>query len=349
MSSSASSMMRTEALQAPQAVARLLAADEPIYGALATDLHRHEPQALVTVARGSSDHAAHYMGYLAMSRLGRLVTSLPMSLVTLYPARLRCDGLVSLAFSQSGQSPDLVAPSSFFAAGGARTVAFVNDAASPLAQACQWVLPLHAGAEQSVAATKSFVAQLAAGARLVATWEALAGDADASLLAALATLPSALDAATRSDWQAALPVLKDADRLFVIGRGPGLAVALEAALKFKETCGLQAEAFSGAELRHGPMALVDEGYPLLVFAPRGPAQAGLLELALDLRQRGASVLLAAPAGTPGVQLPLVPAGHEDLDPIAAIQSFHLMVEQLARERGRDPDTPRHLAKVTRTR
>jgi glucosamine--fructose-6-phosphate aminotransferase (isomerizing) len=289
------------------------------------------------------------MGYLAMSRLGRLVTSLPMSLVTLYPARLRCNGLVSLAFSQSGQSPDLVAPSNFFAAGGARTVAFVNDAASPLAQACQWVLPLHAGAETSVAATKSFVAQLVAGARLVATWEALAGDADASLLAALATLPSALDAATRSDWQAALPVLKDADRLFVIGRGPGLAVALEAALKFKETCGLQAEAFSGAELRHGPMALVDEGYPLLVFAPRGPAQAGLLELALDLRQRGASVLLAAPAGTPGVQLPLVPAGHEDLDPIAAIQSFHLMVEQLARERGRDPDTPRHLAKVTRTR
>mgnify|MGYP003378240495 FL=1 len=164
--------MRTEALQAPQAVARLLAADEIVYGALAADLQSHEPQALVTVARGSSDHAAHYMGYLTMSRLGRLVTSLPMSLVTLYPARLRCAGLVSLAFSQSGQSPDLVAPARFFAAGGARTVAFVNDADSPLARACQWVLPLHAGAETSVAATKSFIAQLAAGARLGDAWEA---------------------------------------------------------------------------------------------------------------------------------------------------------------------------------
>ena len=341
--------MRTEALQAPQAVARLLADDEGVYSALAADLQTHEPQALVTVARGSSDHAAHYMGYLTMSRLGRLVTSLPMSLVTLYSARLRCSGLVSLAFSQSGQSPDLVAPAHFFAAGGARTVAFVNDADSPLARACQWVLPLHAGAETSVAATKSFIAQLAAGARLVAAWEAQSEVGDTSLREALAALPASLDAATRGDWQAALPVLKEADRLFVVGRGPGLAVALEAALKFKETCGLQAEAFSGAELRHGPMALVDEGYPLLIFAPRGPAQAGLLELALDMRQRGARVLLAAPAGTPGAQLPLVYTGHEDLDPIAAIQSFYLMVEQLARERGLDPDAPRHLAKVTRTR
>ncbi len=341
--------MHTEALQAPQAVARLLAADEATYRALAAELLADEPQALVTVGRGSSDHAAHYMAYLVMSRLGRLVTSLPMSLVTLYPARLRCNGLVSLAFSQSGQSPDLVAPTRFFSAGGARTVAFVNDTDSPLARASQWVLPLHAGVEASVAATKSFITQLAAGARLVATWQAQAMDADTSLLQALAALPAALDAASRCDWRAALPVLGGADRLLVIGRGPGLAVAMEAALKLKETCGLQAEAFSGAELRHGPMALVDEGYPLLIFAPRGPAQAGLLELARDLRQRGARVLLAAPAGTAGAELPLLPTAHEDLDPIAAIQSFYPMVERLARERGLDPDAPRHLAKVTRTR
>jgi len=343
------SLMRAEALQAPQAVARQLAADEDTYRALAADLQANEPQALVTVARGSSDHAAHYMGYLVMSRLGRLVTSLPMSLVTLYPARLRCAGLVSLAFSQSGQSPDLVAPSRFFGDGGARTVAFVNDAHSPLASACQWVLPLHAGTEASVAATKSFIAQLVAGARLVAHWEAQGTGSDAALLAALAALPAALDAAARCDWQAALPVLCGADRLFVIGRGPGLAVAMEAALKLKETCGMQAEAFSGAELRHGPMALVEEGYPLLIFAPRGPAQAGLLELARDMRQRGARVLLAAPAGTAGAELPLVLTGHEDLDPIAIVQAFYPMVEQLARQRGYDPDAPRHLAKVTRTR
>ena len=124
---------------------------------------------------------------------------------------------------------------------------------------------------------------------------------------------------------------------------------MEAALKFKETCGIQAEAFSGAELRHGPMALVDAGYPLLILAPRGPAQAGLLALAQDMRQRGARVLLAAPAGTPGAELPLIGTGHEDLDPITVVQSFYLMVEVLARARGRDPDAPPHLAKVTRTR
>lgn len=137
--------------------------------------------------------------------------------------------------------------------------------------------------------------------------------------------------------------------MFVIGRGTGLAVAMEAALKFKETCAIQAEAFSGAEVKHGPMALIDRGYPLLVFAPRGPAQAGLLTMAEEMRARGALVLLAAPAGTPGCMLPIVESSSLELDPIACIQSFYPMVEALARARGFDPDHPRHLAKVTRTR
>jgi glucosamine--fructose-6-phosphate aminotransferase (isomerizing) len=143
-------------------------------------------------------------------------------------------------------------------------------------------------------------------------------------------------------------VLAGADRLFVIGRGTGLAVAMEAALKLKETCGIQAEAFSGAEVKHGPMALVHKGYPLLVFAPRGPAQAGLLSLADEMRGRGARVLLAAPDGTPGAELPITSTGNEDLDPISMVQSFYPMVEALARARGFDPDQPPHLAKVTRT-
>lgn len=340
----APSKMLSEALQAPAAVARLLASDSHALQALAADLRQHPPAAVLTVARGSSDHAAHYLAYLAMVRLGRLVTSLPMSLVTLYPSKLERTGLVSFAFSQSGQSPDLVAPTTHFAAGGARTVAFVNDAASPLARASGTVLALHAGPETSVAATKSYIAQLVAGARLVAQWERHEG-----LLSALDTLPASLEAATRCDWSAAVAALTDTDRLFVISRGLGLAVAMEAALKFKETCGIQAEAFSGAELRHGPMALVEAGYPLLILAPRGPAQAGLLALAQDMRQRGARVLLAAPHGTPGAELPLVSAGHEDLDPIAVVQSFYLMVEALARARGRNPDAPPFLAKVTRTR
>jgi glucosamine--fructose-6-phosphate aminotransferase (isomerizing) len=324
-------------------VARQLAADHGAYAALGESLRQQPPLSLLTVARGSSDHAAQYLAYLVMARLGRLVTSLPMSLVTLYQSRLVCDGLVSLAFSQSGQSPDLVAPTRFLREGGARTVAFVNAEGSPLAEAAQHVFPLHAGAEKSVAATKSYIAQLVAGARVVAAWQ---GDDD--LLAALQQLPQVLEEAATQRWDVAVDALRDADRLFVIGRGTGLPVAMEAALKFKETCGIQAEAFSGAEVKHGPMALVDEGYPMLLFAPRGPAQAGLLALADEMRGRGARVLLAAPAGTPGAELPLVCSGNEDLDPISVVQSFYPMVEALARARGNNPDQPRHLAKVTKT-
>jgi glucosamine--fructose-6-phosphate aminotransferase (isomerizing) len=335
--------MLAEARQAPQAVADQLAHNADEYSAFGALLRQQNPSAVLTVARGSSDHAAHFLAYLVMARMGRLVTSLPMSLITLYQSQIACKGLVSLAFSQSGQSPDLVAPTRFFSEGGAVTAAFVNKADSPLAQAAQWVFPLHAGIEASVAATKSYIAQLVAGARVVAAWQG-----DKELQSALSKLPNVLARAAQMDWSAALDALQGVDRLFVIGRGTGMPVALEAALKFKETCGIQAEAFSSAEVKHGPMALIEEGYPLLVFAPRGPAQAGLLALAEEMRLRGAKVLLAAPAGTPGANLPIVETASVDLDPISLIQSFYPLVEALARARGRNPDEPRFLAKVTKT-
>ena len=343
------SLMRLEAAEAPEAVERLLAHDGQRLAALGARLREAPPRSILTLARGSSDHAAHYAGYLVMARLGRLVTSLPMSLVTLHGAQLDCDGLLSIAFSQSGQSPDLVLPTQQFAARGATTLAFVNDAASPLAQSAEWAFGLHAGPEHSIAATKSFITQLAAGARLVAAWQG-----DAALESALRELPGALQQAVRTgeDWCQAVPALVGAERLYVIGRGTGLAIAMEAALKLKEVCGIQAEGLSGAELRHGPMALVDAGYPVLVFAPRGPARAGLLELAQELRARGACVVLAAAedaASDHAVDCRLVETAHADLDPIAAIQSFYVLAEALARARGRDPDAPPHLSKVTRTR
>jgi glucosamine--fructose-6-phosphate aminotransferase (isomerizing) len=339
--------MLEEALAAPGCVAQQLALDADAYAALARRLRAAPGHGLLTLARGSSDHAAHHLAYLVMARLGRLVTSLPMSLVTLHKGRIAAPNLVSFAFSQSGQSPDLIEPTRAFRAAGACTVALVNAEGSPLAAAAEHVLPLHAGPEQSVAATKSYIAQLVAGARLVAAWEA-----DATFGAALQQLPQALEQAAALRWQAAVEQLQNAEQLFVIGRGLGLAVAQEAALKFKETCGMQAEAFSGAEVQHGPMALVGEGWPLLVLAPRGPAQAGLVELAQRLHARGARVLLAVPAATPGTEglttLPLATTAHEDLDAIAAVQSFYPMVEALARARGRDPDRPPFLAKVTQT-
>lgn len=335
--------MLAEALEAPSTVARQLAQDDPLYSDFGATLRMRAPTSVLTVARGSSDHAAHFMAYLIMARLGRLVTSLPMSLITLYQSQIACDGLVAMAFSQSGQSPDLVAPMRGFSDGEAVTAAFVNDPESPLAHVAQWVFPLHAGAETSVAATKSFIAQLVAGARVVAAWQG-----DLALQAALSGLPGALSRASHADWSPAIETLRGVSRLFVIGRGTGLAVAMEAALKFKETCGIQAEAFSGAEVKHGPMALIGEGYPLLILAPRGPAQSGLLELADEMRARGATVLLAAPEGTRGALLPIVETASIELDPISVVQSFYPMVEALARARGRNPDAPPHLAKVTRT-
>ena len=337
------SLMRTEALESATTVARMLRHDQDTLAGLVSDLRRHPPKHIVTIARGSSDHAAAYFAYLCMLRLGQYVTSLPPSLVTLYDAPLQRTGSLALAFSQSGQSPDLVRAAGLFSGPGARSVAVVNHADSPLAQQAQTVLPLHAGMEHSVAATKSFIAQLVAGARLVAQWQG-----DAALMEALQGMPAALEEASRLDWSSSLQTLLHADRLMVVSRGPGIAVALEAALKFKETCGIQAETFSSAELRHGPMALIESGYPLLILAPRGPAQAEMVQLAQEMRGRGARVLLAASGVVQSAEMPCTSAGHPDLDPVCIIQSFYLMVEALARARGRNPDQPIHLSKVTLT-
>jgi glucosamine--fructose-6-phosphate aminotransferase (isomerizing) len=338
-----SSLMYQEAVSAADCVALQLGADAGRYAELGRRLREARIHNAVTVARGSSDHAASYLAYLIMARLGRLVTSLPMSLLTLYNAPLQAQDLLAVSVSQSGQSPDVIEPMRYFREGGAVTVALVNDIVSPLAQAAEWALPLRAGKEQSVAATKSFITSLSAGARLVAEWQD-----DAELKTALHALPDDLRRAAQADWSAALEVLAPARNIMVVGRGISYPVAQEAALKFKETSALQAEAFSGAEIKHGPMALIEDGYPLLIFATRGPAQAGLVALADEMRGRGARVLLAAPQDVPGRDLDLPTAAHPDLDPIVAIQAFYGMAAQLAEARGLDPDRPRHLSKVTRT-
>ena len=252
-------------------------------------------------------------------------------------------GQAVFAFSQSGQSPDIIDSLSLLRERGAVSVALVNAENTPLEAASAYTLPLCAGPELSVAATKSFIATLSASARLVAHWAN-----DKALLEAGHLLPAGLRDACTQDWSKAIETLRDAQQLLVIGRGAGFAIAQEAALKFKETSTLQAEAFSSAEVRHGPMALIEENYPLLIFAPRGVEQAGLLTLARDMRQRGARVLLAAPDDVAERDLTLSQAAHPDLDPILAIQSFYVMAAGLARARGLDPDQPRFLSKVTRT-
>ncbi|WP_211223686.1 SIS domain-containing protein [Massilia niastensis] len=335
--------MLQEALSAAECVALQLSNDTERYAELGRKLRSTNFHSAVTVARGSSDHASSYLAYLIMARMGRLVTSLPMSLITLYKSPLTTRDTLAVSISQSGQSPDVVEPIRYFRDGGATTVALVNDVTSPLAQTAEWAMPLHAGKEQSVAATKSFITSLVAGARLVAEWQN-----DAELKDGIAALPDALGAACQADWSAAIEVLAPARNIMVVGRGISFPVALESALKFKETSALQAEAFSGAEIKHGPMALIEDGYPLLIFATRGPAQAGLVALADEMRGRGARVLLAAPADIASRDLTLPTAAIPDLDPIAAIQAFYVMAAKLSKARGLDPDRPRHLSKVTKT-
>lgn len=336
------SNMLKEALASASVVAAQLA-DTSRVEALASALEASPRHVALTVARGSSDHAASYFAALTMSRLGVPVASLPMSIATLQQAPLRVSGQFALAFSQSGRSPDLVATIKALRDAGALTAAMVNVADSPLAEAAGTELPLLAGPELSVAATKSYIAMLAMSAQLVAFWQR-----DAAFLDAVRALPDALERAGQLDWSKAVDELRDVKQMIVIGRGAGLAIAQEAALKLKETSGIQAEAFSSAEVRHGPMELIGNDYPLLVFAPRGPEQAGLIELARDMQKRGARVLLAAPANVPEATLPLVEAADAALDPIAAILSFYVMAAGLAAARGRNPDEPRYLNKVTET-
>jgi glucosamine--fructose-6-phosphate aminotransferase (isomerizing) len=335
--------MLKEAVSAADCVALQLSNDVQRYAELGRKLRSTNFNSAVTVARGSSDHASSYLAYLIMSRMGRLVTSLPMSLVTLYKSPLVTRDTLAVAISQSGQSPDVVEPIRYFRDGGATTVALVNDVSSPLAEAAEWAMPLHAGKEQSVAATKSFITSLVAGARLVAEWQN-----DGELKEGLKALPDALRVAAQADWSKAIDVLAPARNIMVVGRGISFPVALESALKFKETSALQAEAFSGAEIKHGPMALIDEGYPLVIFATRGPTQAGLVALADEMRGRGAHVLLAAPSDIASRDLTLPVAATPDLDPIVAIQAFYVMAANLSKARGMDPDRPRHLSKVTKT-
>lgn len=335
--------MRKEALEASDVVANQFKQNNDRIKDIIADFQQFDPYSIVSIARGSSDHAAQFLNYLAMEKLGLLPTTLSLSILTLYKAQLKVNHSLGIAISQSGQSPDVVGPLNYFKEQGSPTLAMVNDIESPLAKTAKWVLPLSAGKEQSVAATKSFIASLSASAHLVAAWKK-----DEALLNALKQLPTDLTQAQSSHWASVMPAFLKAKRIMVVGRGYGLSLALEVALKFKETCSIQAEAFSAAEIKHGPQALIEEGYPLLIFANRGPALHSMLDLAQDMRQRGANVILAAPSFVKEKQLELTTAQSEELDVITAVQSFYLFAEELSRELGFNPDEPKHLSKVTKT-
>jgi glucosamine--fructose-6-phosphate aminotransferase (isomerizing) len=306
-------------------------------------LKRRPPQLVVTCARGSSGHAATFAKHLIERRFGIPVAAAAPNIASVYRQRLRLDGQFFLAVSQSGRSDDLVAQARSARQAGALTAAIVNATDSPLAEACQIVLPMAAGAEVSVAATKTFVASLAVLLRLAASWAE-----DSALAAAVERLPGRLSEAAGLDWAPALPALEEARSLIAIGRGPTLAIAREAALKLKETCNLHAEAFSGAEVLHGPVALIANRYPVLMFMVMDETAPGLGQLARDLVSKGAAVYFAGGEAA-AVRLPALPPDHPEADAVCLIQSFYKLALNLAGRLGIDVDRPRHLHKITRTR
>ncbi len=333
-----------EAAEAASVVAHQLERNADRISEAATTLAAYQPRAVVTCARGSSDHAATYAKYLIESQLGLITASAAPSISSVYGAPQKLEQTLFIAISQSGKSPDLLTNVEHAKAAGALTLALVNVEDSPLAQTADIVLPLCAGSEVSVAATKSYIGSLTAMVQLVAAW---AGNS--VLSNALHQLPSALEQAWQCDWQAAVSAFKDVNNLFVIGRGIGFGVAQEAALKLKETCGLHAEAFSAAEVRHGPMALVGDRFPILAFTQKDETQDDTLQLVEDFRARGARVMLATPSASHGDHLPVAASPDAILTPILTIQSFYRMVNALAVARGYNPDEPPFLRKVTETR
>lgn len=335
--------MQAEVREIPQAIQRLLDQAGGTIAAAADDLRRVDPHVITTVARGSSDHAAAYLKYAIELSSGVPVASIGPSVASIYRARMKLARSASISISQSGKSPDIVQMAEAAGTGGALTIALTNVKDSPLAGVCSHAVDILAGPETSVAATKTFVSSIVSGLLLLGHWQK-----DHQLLAAVENLPGQCSAAIDSDWTALGDRLCDEDALFILGRGPSMAIANEVALKFKETCQIQAESYSSAEVMHGPVSIVGSGFPILALAARDAAQSSVVEIADKLADQGADVFATSAQTRHAVQLPFVATGHSLTDPLVLVVSFYSFIEQLARRRGLNPDTPPNLRKVTET-
>jgi glucosamine--fructose-6-phosphate aminotransferase (isomerizing) len=340
--------MLKEICEQPAVLERVCRSEAAAVAALARRLRIHRPPVLVLAARGTSDNAAIYGRYLIETRLGIPVSLAAPSVVTLYGARLRLRGAVVIALSQSGRSPDIVRFLEESRAAGGLTVAITNDPRSPLAHAAHEVLVLHAGRERSVAATKTYTAQLALLSLLVAyTAE------DRALVRAHARLPEVVAAALHTEpaIAAAAVLLRRTRKCLVTSRGFNLATALEGALKLKESSGVAAEALSSADLLHGPIAVVERGFPVIVAAPPGRALQHLTGLVrrLDRRRARTIVLSSAPGALREATLPvrMPTVAEEMLTPHVYIVPLQLLAHHVAQLRGLDADRPQGLRKVTR--
>ena len=334
--------MFSEAAEAAAIVQRQLAQNATAVARIGSRLRKLKPRFITTVARGSSDHAACYAKYLLETQTGLVTSSTGPSVVSLYHAELRLESSLCLLISQSGTSPDLLAMAKSASRSGAFVVALVNAADSPLASMAHDVIELRAGRETSVAATKSFIASLTATIQLLSGWI----DND-EIAEALEQAPALLQQAWNCDWTPAIEAILEYQDLYVLGRGLGLGIACEAALKLKEVCGLHAEAFSSAEVLHGPVTIAKGDFPVLVLAQNDACLPGISELVNDLANRQVKLITAGVQHDSAVNLPST-KGHPVIEPILRIQSFYRMANALSVRLGLNPDSPPYLNKVTAT-
>ncbi|MDX5594802.1 SIS domain-containing protein [Pseudovibrio sp. SPO723] len=332
-----------EALETPARVRVQFEKNAEVLNDLAARLRTKPPRFVVTCARGSSDHASMYGKTLIENFAGRAVASVGMSIASVYDRKLDLTDSLFIAVSQSGRSPDLLRLTEMAKDQGATIVGLVNDETAPLNELADVALPLCAGPEKSVAATKSYLLSCSAFLNLVAKWTD-----DKDLNEAVAQLPDAFEAATKLDWWPYLQQLQDTRNMFVLGRGLSFGAALETALKLKETSRIHAEAFSAAEVIHGPLGLAGTGLPVLALGQEDEAAQTIRDTIARITELEGTVLSAIDAPNT-TRLPTVPGIQPVIQPLTQLLSFYVAVQHLAVSRGIDPDNPPNLRKVTETR
>ncbi|MCF6301974.1 MAG: SIS domain-containing protein [Devosiaceae bacterium] len=336
--------MRKEIYEIPSAIAQIVSKPDADIIAAAKALRDADPALIITIARGSSDHAATFLKYAIEIETGVPVASLGPSVASIYEVDLRLRNAAAIAISQSGASPDIIAAGAMVKRAGALTLALTNQSQSPLGDAADHAINIRCGSELSVAATKSFVSSITAGLCLLAEWQG-----DDKLRNALRELPKFARQALDCDWSNLAHALQPDGSLFVLGRGPSWAIANEVALKFKETCSIHAEAYSAAEVIHGPMALVEKGFPLLTLCARDAAYDSCISTSEKLAGEGASAFITANDVSKSTPIGFVATGHPLTDALCLVIPFYVFVEAYARKLGLNPDQPPLLRKVTQTK
>ncbi|MCW8125579.1 glucosamine-6-phosphate deaminase NagB-II [Microbulbifer halophilus] len=327
-------VMETEAREAPERIDGQLQANAEIMAKLGERLRREPPKFAMIVGRGSSDHAGVFAKYLIEIETGVPTFAAAPSVSSVYGRTLKLDGALVIVISQSGRSPDILAQARMAKEAGAYTVALVNDESAPIKDIVDQTVPLKAGPEKAVAATKSYLATLAAVLQLVANWTD-----DRALLEAVDKLPQTLRDAVAADTQLRPEDLAAVKNLVVLGRGPGYGITRELALKLKEVCNIHAESFSSAEFLHGPVTLVEQKLTVINVPIEDESFEAHSEQIADIIRRGGTLVnLHVPSK--GV--------HPRVAPLALLQRFYIDVAHVAVSRGINPDEPAGLKKVTQT-